>query len=152
MPLTERSGHRNGFSCPTFFCSTWSSIGKTRTNTATHLWITGCHAPKAEFPNVYPSFTAIKSQFFLCCYCFSASAYDKSSLVSWRKVVASSLSVFWHLGSRAMSIHLTVLSLHFLVELLQEHMLQWAQVVLNSHPDLSYVDFLSKFRSFFNKA
>lgn len=64
--------------------------------------------------------------------------------------MASSLSVFWHLGSRAMPIHLTVLSLHFLVELLQECMLQWAQVVLNSHPDLSYVDFLSKFRSFFN--
>lgn len=64
--------------------------------------------------------------------------------------MASSLSVFWHLGSRAMPIHLTVLSSHFLVELLQERMLQC--VVLNSHPDLSYVDFLSKFTSFFNKA
>uniref|UniRef100_A0A3Q4GE94 DUF4939 domain-containing protein n=1 Tax=Neolamprologus brichardi TaxID=32507 RepID=A0A3Q4GE94_NEOBR len=39
----------------------------------------------------------------------------------------------------------------FFVELLRDRLLKWAQVVLSSDPGISYADFLSKFKTVFNK-
>lgn len=39
----------------------------------------------------------------------------------------------------------------FFVQLLRDRALQWAQAVLRSHPDISYPEFLSKFKSVFDK-
>uniref|UniRef100_A0AAZ1XBZ9 DUF4939 domain-containing protein n=1 Tax=Oreochromis aureus TaxID=47969 RepID=A0AAZ1XBZ9_OREAU len=46
---------------------------------------------------------------------------------------------------------LTFFSILFFVQLLRDRALQWAQAVLRSHPEISYPDFLSKFKSVFDK-
>lgn len=37
------------------------------------------------------------------------------------------------------------------MQLLRDRALKWAQVVLNADPDITYVNFLSKFKTVFNR-